>query len=83
MNKLNYCQCGNELIFNSNSTLYPENYYCNKCDKIYVKRLVEEPKDIIEKYFGKDRFSDLRSLALTNKARSKVTRDDLKKLKLL
>ena len=80
-----YCpKCENySLVHNGDSLLFPENYYCIKCDKIFVKELKELSKEWFKKNFNSDRFNDIRQLSLIKKAKEQVTKEQLQELGLL
>ena len=43
-----YCsKCGHHWILVTNTTLYPEYYYCPNCDKIFVLTVKEVKKEEI------------------------------------
>ncbi len=72
-----YCNtCDNDLIRIPNSVLFPECFYCEKCDKFYHKRLVPISEKSFEQFNVKRR-GELKELAMICKGRAKVSREDL------
>ncbi len=81
---MTYCpKCENEMVHNGDSILFSENWYCPKCDKIFVLELKELSKQWFKGQFNSDRFDDIRKFALIKEAEKKVTKEQLQELGLL
>lgn len=75
-----YSPDGNELIEVFNTTLFSDCWFCPKEDKVYVQKLTEVPKQHFKENYYTNRFEQIKRFALIQKARQKVTKEDLIKL---
>ena len=73
-----YCsKCGHPWVLVANTTLYPEYYYCQNCDKIFVLTTKEVKKEEIDSEFEAFRYNSMKEYAILKKAKESVTKQDL------
>jgi hypothetical protein len=75
-----FCPCGDKWTKVNATNHFSTYYYCQKCDKIFVPTFKEVKQQYFDKNYSSGKRQFLVDLAKFFDAKSKVTKEDLKKL---